>query len=92
MLTTAQKKLREAIEEFIREEWGIDPQLVLADWILITHHTGWNEDGDGVSKYGTVYMNGDMAPHQSVGLLSLIANRLQHDYNEGTFLPGGDDE
>lgn len=64
----AQDNLQRAVERHVAAYRGDDDGIV-ADWVLISSTSGFDDDGKGTSGYYLAFMGGEMAEHRAVGLM-----------------------
>ena len=80
-LEAAYDNLEAAINEVCRLE-GFDG--VMTEWVTLTCHQNFDDDGDGIARYGTLLPHGGrQVPHHRVmGLLDFQLTRLRADAAE----------
>lgn len=76
----AERVLRKAIEDHI-EAHGWNKDLLLTSYMVICAQTGYDDDGDLISAYPVMYMDGLQPDHTVLGLLE-TARRIIDDNRE----------
>lgn len=72
----AYARLEEAIHDVSRLE---EAEGVMTEWVIVTSHQQFDDDGDGITQYGMLVPNGGgQTPHHRVlGLLDFQLTRLR---------------
>jgi hypothetical protein len=80
-LKAAYTKLEDAIREVSAREGS---EGVLTEWVLITCHHRYDDDGDGVTHYGMLLPDGggQVPHHRILGLLDFQLARLRAEVVE----------
>lgn len=75
-LKAAYARLEEAIRD-VSEQDGCEG--VMTEWVIVTSHQQFDEDGDGITQYGLLLPEGGgRTPHHRVlGLLDFQLTRLR---------------
>ena len=73
----ADDNLTAAIEQCMRAHADEDHPFVLTEYVVLTAHQGFDDDGDGVTAVGVLYRDGDVPTHRALGLMEYVGTRLR---------------
>ena len=76
----ATEDFNKALNRLMNAKGFTDPNMVLIDYIIITVQSGFADDGAGISAYGYLLYDDEMAWHKILGMLSVTEKRITKDY------------
>jgi hypothetical protein len=86
------KELQDKLDEAVKEVLGMISPGVVTAWVLVAHQANYDENGDGVSSYPIVLMNGSQADHVIRGLLEVAQDHVRGVGKWASHFHGPDDE